>query len=138
MKSKYLFLIPLIVCSMTLTAQNENWTLLAKKDVGFKTDTDVITLYGAQKQIEAVKMVCTQGSLKIKELAFIYPAGDTIRHQPKGTGILTKGVASIPIKADPEKKLNKIQMHYEAYGNMVLTKRAKVEILGRQKSKNTN
>lgn len=135
MNFKLIVLVPILFLSLSAAAQDNDWKVLAKKDVGFKTDTDVITLYGNEKHIEKIKLVCNQGTLKIKSLELIYQSGETKTHQPKGTGVLTKGTSSIPIKVEPDQELKKIQIQYEAYGNMLLTKRAKVEVMGLVKTK---
>ena len=53
------------------------------------------------------------------------------RKKPKGTGIINKNMSSFAFSIDKNKTPDKIELSYEAIGNMVLTKRAKIELLGR-------
>ena len=119
-----------IVLQNNLQAQNQDWILLAKKDVSYKADKDVLTLIGNERKVEKIKLKCTQGSLKIKKTTLIYSATVHVEHKPKGTGIFTKGTGSIPYKIAEDKNLIQIDIEYVAYGNTLLTKRAKVEVLG--------
>jgi len=123
-----LFLITIV--SDVIAQSNDDWVVLAKKDVSYKADKDVLTLIGNERNVEKIKLNCTQGSLKIKKTRLIYGSADHEEHKPKGTGILTKGTSSIPIKVSNDKQLKKVEIEYEAYGNVLLTKRAKVEVLG--------
>lgn len=112
-------------------AQSDNsWVVLAKKDVSYKADKDVINLLGNKRDINKIELNCKQGSLKIKKIIFIYSSSDKEEHTPKRTGILTKGSSSIPIKTGKKETVKKVEIHYEGYGNMLLTKRAKLEVLG--------
>ncbi len=119
-----------LINSYSVFAQDDNWKVLANKDVSYKSEKDRITLYGKEKKVTKVKLNCNQGSLKIKKTTLFYSDGSEETHDPKGTGILTKGTSTIPYKIPKEKSLNQIEIEYEAYGNMLLTKRAKVEVLG--------
>ena len=124
------FLLAIFVNSSILYAQDSDWKVLAKKDVSYKAEKDRITLYGGERDVTKIKLTCRQGSLKIKETTLIYSDGSEDKHDPKGTGVLTKGTSTIPYKIPKDKKLKQIEIAYEAYGNMLLTKRAKVEVLG--------
>lgn len=113
-----------------LIGQEKEWVIIAKKDVSYKAEKDMVQLFGNERDVKKIKLRCEQGSLKIKKIILIYKNSKNEEHKPKGTGILTKGTSSFPIKISEEEKLSKVEIHYEAYGNMLLTKRAKVEILG--------
>jgi hypothetical protein len=39
-------------------------------------------------------------------------------------------MSSLPISITKNKNIKKVEIQYEAYGNVLLTKRAKVEVLG--------
>lgn len=108
----------------------DDWQVLAKKTVSYKADKDVINLLGNKRNLKKIKLKCKQGSLKINNIIFYYDSSEKVAHKPKGTGILTKGTTSMPIKTTKDKPIKKIEIQYEAYGNVLLTKRAKVEVLG--------
>jgi uncharacterized glyoxalase superfamily protein PhnB len=112
-------------------SQQEEWSVLAKKDVAFKAEQDVITLRGADKDIKKFKIKCTQGSLKLKGVTIIYKDDTRDEKKPKGTGLLTKGTSSLTFGVDKDKVARKIELSYGAIGNMLLTKRAKIEVLGK-------
>ena len=123
-------LLAVLFTGPTVYAQDSDWKVLANKDVSYKAEKDRITLYGNERDVTKIKLTCRQGSLKIKETTLIYSDGSEDKHDPKGTGVLTKGTSTIPYKIPKDKKLKQIEIAYEAYGNVLLTKRAKVEVLG--------
>jgi hypothetical protein len=47
--------------------------------------------------------------------------------------MLTKGMSSFAFKVDKDKIPTKLELTYDAIGNTLVAKRAKVEILGLQK-----
>jgi len=67
--------------------KQDNWLVLAKKDVSYKADKDLITPVGNEKNVSK------------------------------------------------DKQLKKVEIEYEAYGNILLTKKVKVEILGLEHKK---
>ena len=119
-----------LLTSSVIYAQDSDWKVLAKKDVSYKAEKDRITLYGDERDVSKIKLTCRQGSLKIKQTTLIYSDGSEESHDPKGTGILTKGTSTIPYRIQKDKKLKQVEITYEAYGNMLFTKRAKVDVLG--------
>ena len=96
----------------------------------FKQDEDIIKLRGSEKNIKIFKIKCTQGSLKIKRIVIYYDDNTEDKKTPQGTGLITKGMSSFTFKTNKNKIPNKIGLTYEAIGNMVITKRAKIELLG--------
>ena len=112
------------------SSQNDDWKILGTKDVTFKQDEDVINLRGSEKNISKFKIKCTQGTLKIKKIVIYYKDNTEDENKPKGTGLITKGMSSFTFKTNKNKIPNKIGLTYEAIGNMVITKRAKIELLG--------
>ena len=130
MRNIILLAVFMINSSFFMAQNDDSWVVLAKKDVSYKADKDIINLLGNNRDIRKIKLRCKQGSLKIKKIIFIYSSSDKEEHTPKGTGVLTKGTSSIPIKTEKKESVKKVEIHYEGYGNMLLTKRAKVEVLG--------
>ena len=121
----------LLLNSFLFVAQDKNeWQALAKKTVSYKADKDVINLLGNKRNLKKIKIKCNQGSIKLKKIIFYYDASEKTEHKPKGSGILSKGMSSVPIKVTKKKPVKKVEIQYEAYGNILLTKIAKVEVLG--------
>jgi hypothetical protein len=125
-----LLIIALFIGSLQLSAQSKEWKVIAKKDVTYKHEEDKITLRGGEKELSKFKIKCTQGTLKFKQAIIFYKDGTEETKRPKGTGVISKGMSSFAFNISKNKTPNKIQLAYEAIGNMVLTKRAKVELLG--------
>ena len=113
-----------------IAQENDGWQVLAKKTVNYSADKDVINLTGKKRNLKKIKLKCNQGSLKIKNITFYYDSSEKTSHKPKGTGIISKGMSSLPISITKNKNIKKVEIQYEAYGNVLLTKRAKVEVLG--------
>ncbi len=120
----------LLFITYSASSQNDEWKILGTKDVTFKQDEDVINLRGSEKNISKFKIKCTQGTLKIKKIVIYYKDNTEDEKKPKGTGLITKGMSSFTFKTNKNKIPNKIGLTYEAMGNMVITKRAKIELLG--------
>jgi hypothetical protein len=128
---KYIILVISLFISLQMLGQEKEWKVLGKKDVAYKTEHDIINLRGSEKDISKFKIKCTQGSLKLKAVTIIYKDDTRDEKKPKGTGLLTKGMSSFVFSLNKNKTPDKIELSYEALGNMVLTKRAKIEFLGR-------
>jgi hypothetical protein len=132
--SRILCFLVLIFSTTILFSQNTEWKVIAKKDVRFKkNETDKINLLGNERKIEKIKVKCLQGSLKFKSLTIIYKDDSKEKFKSKGIGMLTKGMSSFAFKVDKDKIPTKLELTYDAIGNTLVAKRAKVEILGLQK-----
>ena len=101
--------------------------------MSYKSDKDVINLRGNEKEISQFKIKCTQGNLKIKDIVVHYKDKSKTNKKTKGTGLLTKGMSSFVFNIEKGKIIDKIELSYEAIGNMLVTKRAKIELIGRKK-----
>lgn len=128
--SRILCFFVLLFSSTILFSQNTNWEVIAKKDVRFKkNESDQINLIGNERKIEKIKVKCVQGSLKFKSLTIIYKDETKQVLKSKGVGVLTKGMSSFAFKVDSAKTPKKLELSYDAIGNTLVAKRAKVEIL---------
>lgn len=121
------------------SAQNDsddgNWIVIAKKDVAYKKgEKDKITPFGNERNVSKIKVKCTQGTLKLKKVYVVMEDGTEKEYDAKGVGILSKGMTSFAFDLPgKDNKLKSIEVEYDAVGNMLLTKRAKVEILGKKR-----
>ena len=52
MLNKKIVIIFLLLISVSLSSQDKNWFTIAKKDVSYKTDKDVIKLKGDEKNFK--------------------------------------------------------------------------------------
>lgn len=127
-----LFIVSLLFITSNVTSQNDEWKILGTKDVTFKQDEDIINLRGDEKNIKKFKIKCTQGTLKLKKIVVYYKDNTEDEKKPNGTGLLSKGMSSFTFLINKDKTPNKIGLIYEAIGNMVITKRAKIQLLGRE------
>ena len=103
---------------------------MAKKDVTYKHEDDKIMLRGKDKELSKFKIKCTQGTLKFKLAIVFYKDGTAEDKRLRGTGVTKKGMSSFDFSIAKDKTPTKINLSYEAIGNVVLTKRAKIELLG--------
>lgn len=125
-----LLVITLLIGLFQLIGQSKEWKVMAKKDVTYKHEDDKIMLRGEDKELSKFKIKCTQGILKFKLAIVLYKDGTAEEKRPKGTGVIKKGMSSFALSIAKDKTPTKINLSYEAIGNVMLTKRAKIELLG--------
>ncbi|MCQ0113104.1 hypothetical protein [Zhouia amylolytica] len=128
-----LVMLLLFVGTLGVNAQSNSWIKLAEKTVAFKSETDKVNLIGKEQRVDRIKLKCTQGTLQLKKVTIVMSDGTKKEYDARAGGILTKGMSSrsfdVPGK---DKKIKHIELEYDSKGNVVLTKKAKVEILGKQ------
>ncbi|ELB2105568.1 hypothetical protein QNZ87_004799 [Vibrio parahaemolyticus] len=128
--------------SFQSVASDSDWNKIAEKTVSFKSDTDTVNPLSpfANTQFSHIKIKCTQGSVNLKSIKVIMKDGKEKTFD--SLGVLTSGMSSrnlgLPTKGDA--KLDKIELNYESVGSTALqvagvTKKAKVEILGKKVEK---
>lgn len=126
-----MFLLGLFV-SITISAQN-GWVKVGEKLVGFKSDTDKITLVGNERNIDKVKIKCTQGTLQLKSINIVMDNGKSKRYDAKAGGMLTNGMSSTAYEVpDKNDKVKYVEFQYDTKGMIGVTKRSKIEILGKK------
>lgn len=129
---KYLFIIIFFI-GFSGFAQNDNWRKLAEKSVAFKGETDKIVLTGNERTIDKIKIKCVQGTVQLKKVKIIMEGGKEKEYDARGLGILTKGMTSTAYAVpDKDDKVKRIELEYDTKGNRVISKRAKVEVLGKK------
>ncbi|WP_423840897.1 hypothetical protein ONE56_14395 [Vibrio mytili] len=130
------------VASFQSIASDSDWNTIADKTVSFKSETDTVNPLSpfAKTRFSHIKIKCTQGTVNLKSIKVIMSNGKEKTFD--SLGVLTKGMSSrslsLPTKDDA--KIDKIELGYESVGNTALqvagvTKKAKVEILGKKVDK---
>ena len=112
----------------------QDWVTIAEKKVNFKAEKDVVTPRGNEKNIEKIRIKCTQGTVKLKKVYVEMSDGTKKEYDAKGVGVLTKGMTSLAWDLPGKKgelKIKKIELEYDSVGNMLVTKKAVVEIQGK-------
>lgn len=129
---KHLLFLVALLGSIVVNAQS-GWIKVGEKMVGFKSDTDKIALVGNERDINKVKIKCTQGTLQLKSVNIVMDNGKSKRYDAKAGGILTNGMSSsaydVPDKND---KVKFVEFQYDTKGMVGVTKRSKIEILGKK------
>lgn len=137
MKNKIKFLYSLFLLTISLASYSQsnndgNWIKIAEKIVAFKSDKDVITPSGNEKKVDKIKIKCVQGTLKLKKVRVEMSDGQKKEYDAKGAGVLSKGMTSFAFTLPGKNNaLKKIELEYDSVGALLVTKKAKVEILGR-------
>jgi hypothetical protein len=135
MQIKFIALLLLVFVSNTSFSQSSkdgNWIKIAEKLVAFKSDKDVITPTGNEKKVDKIKIKCIQGTLKLKKVRVEMSDGQKKEYDAKGVGVLSKGMSSFAFTLPGKNNtLKKIELEYDSVGALLVTKKAKVEILGR-------
>jgi hypothetical protein len=127
-----LFLVLIANAGFCQTNNDGNWITIAEKTVGFKSDKDVITPNGKEKNVDKIKIKCVQGTLKLKKVRVEMSNGEKKEYDAKGVGVLSKGMSSFAFTLPGKNTtLKKIELEYDSVGAMLVTKKAKVEIHGR-------
>lgn len=108
------------------------WVVIAEKTVSFKAETDKITPRGNEQKVDRIKVKCLEGTLSLKSVRVEMSDGESEEYDPKGVGLLTKGMSSFSFKLPgKDNKLKSIEIDYDSKGNLIIGSRAKVEVLGR-------
>jgi hypothetical protein len=126
-----LFVVTISLSSFSQSSNDGNWIKIAEKLVAFKSDKDVITPTGNERKVDKIKIKCVQGTLKLKKVRVEMSDGEKKEYDAKGVGVLSKGMSSLPFNLPGKNNtLKKIELEYDSVGVMMVTKRAKVEIMG--------
>jgi hypothetical protein len=126
-----LFVVAISLSSFSQSSNDGNWIKIAEKLVAFKSDKDVITPTGNERKVDKIKIKCVQGTLKLKKVRVEMSDGEKKEYDAKGVGVLSKGMSSLPFNLPGKNNtLKKIELEYDSVGVMMVTKRAKVEIMG--------
>jgi hypothetical protein len=127
-----LFLISIVHSGYSQSKDEGNWITIAEKTVGFKSDKDVITPSGNENKVDKIKIKCVQGTLKLKKVRVEMSNGEKKEYDAKGVGVLSKGMSSFAFTLPGKNNtLKKIELEYDSIGALLVTQKAKVEILGR-------
>ncbi|VXB16331.1 conserved exported hypothetical protein [Flavobacterium sp. 9R] len=125
----------LMLSSMVFSQSSSdgNWIKIAEKMIAFKSDKDVVTPSGNEKKVDKIKIKCIQGTLKLKKVRVEMSDGERKEFDARGVGVLTKGMSSLAFTLPGRNnKLRKIELEYDSVGALLVTKKAKVEVLGRR------
>jgi hypothetical protein len=128
----FLFVFAISSASFSQSKDEGNWIKIAEKIVAFKSDKDVVTPTGNEKKVDKIKIKCIQGTLKLKKVRVEMSDGQKKEYDAKGVGVLSKGMSSFAfILPGKNNTLKKIELEYDSVGALLVTKKAKVEILGK-------
>lgn len=109
------------------------WVKIAEKMIAFNSDKDVVIPTGNEKRVDKIKIKCIQGTLKLKKVRVEMSDGERKEFDTRAIGILTKGMSSFAFTLPgSNNSLRKIELEYDSVGALMVTKRARVEILGRR------
>jgi hypothetical protein len=128
----FLFVSTISTSSFSQTDNDGKWVKIAQKTISFKSDKDEVTPSGKEKKVDKIKLKCIQGTLTLKKVRVEMSDGENKEYDAKGVGVLSKGMSSFAFNL-PETSgtLKKIELEYETIGVMLVTKKAKIEVLGR-------
>jgi hypothetical protein len=132
------FLSMLLIANSSFAQFNKegNWVKIAEKMVDFKSDKDIVYPIGNLRKVDKIKIKCVQGSIKLRKVRVEMTDGQKKEYDAKGVGVLTNGKTSFAFTLPGKNNsLKKIELEYNSIGVVVLSKKAKVEILGRRWTK---
>lgn len=130
---KIIILFAILFLNLPLAGQTKDkWIEIATKTVSFTSDKDVVNPNQSEKRVDKIKIKCLEGTLKLKRIKVEMSDGTKKEYDAKGVGVLTKGMSSFSFDL-PGKglKLNKIELYYDSVGNVLISKRAKIVVLGK-------
>ncbi|MBM4839902.1 hypothetical protein HYO55_12335 [Vibrio parahaemolyticus] len=126
------------------SSNNDDWELIATKTVNFQTETDTVTPNSLLKNrnFSKIKIKCIQGTVDLKDIKVTMTDGSEKKLTSMGT--LTNGMSTRAwtLPGAEDAKLKHLEMKYSSWGNMKLdvlggvSKKAKVEIWGKKRTKN--
>ncbi len=135
MKQTILLLFSLLLFSSHTNAQSEDegWFKISTKVVNYKAESDKVSVSKKKGDLSKFKLKCIRGTVKLKSIVVTFDDGEEKTFHPKGTGVLTNGASTFSWSLGKEKKVKTIVLSYDSVGNMLLTKRGKVEIWGKKR-----
>jgi len=134
MNKTILFIVFLLMGSFAqIQAQTDEWIVIAEKTASFKSDKDKVTPTGAERNVSKIKIKCIQGTLKLKNIHVKMADGTEKSFSAKGIGVLNKGMTSFAFTLPGDSKLTSIELEYDSAGNMLITKKAKLQVLGKKR-----
>jgi hypothetical protein len=129
----FLFVLAVSTASFSQTDNDGKWVKIAQKTISFKADKDEVTPSGKEKKVDKIKVKCIQGTLTLKKVRVEMSDGEKKEYDAKGVGVLSKGMSSFAFDLPgSDGTLKKIELEYETVGVMLVTKKAKIEVLGRR------
>ena len=105
-----------------LSAQSDDWVVIAEKTASFKSDKDKVTPFGAERNVSKIKIKCIQGTVKLKHVHVKMADGTEKTFDAKGIDVLNKGMTSFAFTLPGDKKLDYIELEYDSAGNMLISK----------------
>jgi len=119
-------------------AQDDDWVVIAEKTASFKNDKDKVTPFGDKRNVSKIKIKCIQGTIKLHNIYVKMADGTEKTYSAKGIGVLNKGMSSLSFTLPGESKLVSIELEYDSAGNMLISKKAKIQILGKKRKQKTD
>ncbi|MFO6422966.1 hypothetical protein [Motilimonas sp. KMU-193] len=106
------------------------WIEIGHKTVSFKSETDEVKPYMAERAVSKIKLHVDQGTVRIKSVKVFMSNGDEKEYDV--LGLLNKGMETraLVLPKGEDIKLERIELGYDSLGNVLISKRAKVTILG--------
>jgi hypothetical protein len=135
-KGALLFLVFVTLAFRSIAQTEETgWVVLAKKTVAYQAETDKVNMWAKSQNLSKIKLKCIQGTVKLRNIRVEMSDGTGKEFHPKGIGVLTKGMSSFAFDLPgKDLKLKSLEIDYDSAGNMVVSKRAKVEIWGKKRA----
>lgn len=136
MKRVILFATIFLIGALTqVNAQSDdgNWIVIAEKTASFKSDLDKISPLGEKRNVSKIKVKCIQGTLKLQHVHVTMTDGTKKSYDAKGIGVLKKGMSSFAFDLPGKSKLQHVELEYDSAGIMLVSKKAKVQLLGKKK-----
>ncbi|MEK2088449.1 hypothetical protein WOC08_14785 [Vibrio parahaemolyticus] len=122
---------------------DDDWELIATKTVNFQTETDTVTPNSLLKNrnFSKIKIKCIQGTVDLKDIKVTMTDGSEKKLTSMGTFTNGMSTRAWTLPGAEDAKLKHLEMKYSSWGNMKLdvlgvSKKAKVEIWGKKRTKN--
>lgn len=137
MRSIVLMLSLMMVClSLSSHAKAEGeWIEIASKTASFKAETDEVKPSRSERNISKIKLHVDQGTVRIKRVKVFMSNGEAKEYDV--VGLLNKGMETrsltLPNAKESNNTLKKIELTYDSIGNVLVSKKAKIKIMGYKK-----
>ncbi|PWJ43948.1 DUF2541 domain-containing protein [Sediminitomix flava] len=114
--------------------EDKGWVKIAEKVVNYKAETDQVKVQNSDQEVTKIKIKCIQGTVKLKEIKAFMSDGKDENLNIKGIGVLHDGMSSFSMDLPgKDNKLEKLEFKYDAVGNVLVSKKGKVEVWGKKK-----
>lgn len=130
MIKRLIIILALFFCHSAIAKSEGEWIEVAHKLVSFKAETDEVKPSYSESHVTKIKLHVDQGTVHIKNIKVVMSDGQEKEYDV--LGVLNKGMETrvLTLPKGEKVKLKKVLLSYDSMGNILISKKVKVTVLG--------